>query len=94
MWVVPSAVGVEVGVTFGLPGTHLDAGLEDVVQVHEDKEVTRVTVAAGVVVLMNLDAVGVATHAHSGDLVVGEANVDELVALEAFLQIIQIGILV
>lgn len=49
-----------------------------------------IAIVGWIVILFNLDAVGLASGAHLHHVVVGKADIDKLVALEAHLQLSQI----
>ena len=83
VWVVLVQLAVYVGVAVRLPCAHEDCGLLGIVDIHQQEQITRVAVFARVVVLMNLDAIQFASRLRLQHLVVGETDVDELVAVEA-----------
>ena len=86
-------VTVDVGVALGLPGAYLDTRQVGVVEIDHQEEVASVGIRRGVVVLMDMDAVGILADTHFLHIVVGEADVDKLVALKATLHILDILLL-
>ena len=81
---------VDIGVALGLPCAHVDCGFLGIIDIHEEEEITRVAVTAGVVILMDLNSIEFATLPHLHDVVVGELDVDKLVAVEAHTEILDI----
>ena len=86
-------VAVDVGIALGLPGAYLDTGQIRVVEVYHQEEIARVGIRRGVIVLVDLDAIGVGSHPHLLHIVIREADVDELIALEAALHVADVFLL-
>ena len=76
-----------------MPGTHLDDGVVGIVHVDHQEQIPRIAVGTRIVVLLDLDTVCLTTLARLDDVVVGKADVDILIALEAVLQVADVLLL-
>ena len=86
-------VAVDVRIALRLPGTYLDTRQVWVVKVNHQEEITGISVVRGVVVLMNLNTISVLANPHFLHVVIGKADVDELVALETTFYVADIFLL-
>ena len=71
---------IDIRVAFWLPSSYLNTRLVDIVQVDHQEQVAGIRIARAIVILVDLDAIGIGTNAHLLYIVIGKADVDELVA--------------
>ena len=76
-----------------MPCAHLDTRLVDIIKVDHQEEIAGIGIARAIVILVDLYAIGIGTNAHLLYIVIGKADVDELVALKAALNIADILLL-
>ena len=76
-----------------MPGTDLDTWLVDIIKVDHQEQVAGIGIGGAIVVLMDLDAIGIGTNTHLLYIVIGKTDIDELVTLKAALNILNVLLL-